>query len=219
MSSAKRKAMSAHRGYAKYAHGYAMHAKPELKFIDSGGAGVSIAGTGTIVDASAMLTIVQDSSESGRVGRKVCLKSIHIQGTIDTSSSTVSAEDKAQGYVRLVLLTDHQTNGTAATFADIYENTDINTFRKLENSKRFTVLKEKVVKLSAPVFYNGAASEACAASQRFKINVKCNMEIDYNAATGLIGTRTQNNLVLAAVKYGAVTPTISYDARVRYYDF
>lgn len=242
--SSKRKAMSAHRGYAKYSKGYAIQgARPELKFKDSTKTATAIDDGGTVLDTSDLLLVPQNNTQSGRNGRKICVKSVHIQGecrlypqAIKTDDSHAQSElfidrDLAQQYVRVVLLADHQTNGSDATIAQIYNSNDILTFRNLENSKRFTVLKEKKVKLTrtpAAALNSNDSSKTTLfypmARQQWKMNVKMSMEIDYNSTDGIVTERTQNNLVLVAfcdgdnAEFGSRVE-VRYLARVRYLDF
>ena len=218
--------MGAYRGYAKYtAPGH----KPELKFKDTTQALTSVDDGGTIVDASALCLVATGNTENARHGRKISLQRIHINGfcQVNDFADTASSNIETNYWFRIVLLVDHQTNGAAAAIANIYEDTDILSHRNLENSARFTVLKEKWVQVRPTIvadegFVNDIA--AFSTRSRFSINLKCNIPIEYNAGTGAITERPCNNLVVAAFVTNdnathADRCQVRYQARVRFYDY
>jgi hypothetical protein len=213
------------RGYAKYTMpGH----KPELKFKDTSIALTAIDDGGTVIDSSAMVLVAQGNAESERHGRKIGIQRININGLILQSTDTEASASALQTehLVRVVLLVDHQANGASATIGNIYEDNDILTHRNLENSSRFTVLKEKWVSIRAGSAYtdNGTNFVSQDCLRPWKMNLKCNIPIEYNSTTGAVTERPCNNLLLVAFSTNDNTANanrvrIRCQVRVRFYDY
>ncbi len=120
----------------------------ENKFMDATKGDTAMAITWTSILPSggvtgALSVPAQGDGESDRDGRVFTIKSVHIRGVISmigVESATTPVPDQMY---RLVLVMDSQTNATAITATDVMDagsTNDVNSFRNLQNSKRFTVL-------------------------------------------------------------------------------
>lgn len=148
------------------------------------------------VPATGQLNLVpQDDTQSGRTGRKICIKSISIKGFVANVGTT-----NPNDLLGLHLVQDTQCNGAAATFGNVFTGTvATNGFRNLENVSRFKVLKSWTIPVVA-----GSASGATPVLMEYSAPVnysmKCNIPIDFDssAATGAITTIRSNNVFLLA---------------------
>lgn len=189
----------------------------ELKFLDTILGTTTVSNTGTI--PTNLVVIPQDATESGRIGRRVTVKSINIRGQFDLASTgTVANTSDA---VRFLVVLDKQANGAAYAVLDVLATAGYNAHRDLENEGRFRVLAELKRDLNAGGGgMNPAATPvSTAVTSSWNIYRKVNIPIEYDstAATGAIGTQRSSSIgVLAISDIGVATMT--YVARIRYTD-
>lgn len=191
----------------------------EMKFLDTLRATVAVSNTGTITNDT-VCVIPQNATESGRIGRKVTIKRIHIKGQyiLNTSSTVATGWNK----VRVIVYVDKQSNGATATVADLLDSTTVNSFRNLQNSSRFVFIHDKTY--SKNIMAGGGVTgslEGWENASHLSINKRCNivMEYDDSAATGALTTIRSNNIGIMCITSEA-TPamSIAYTVRVRYSD-
>lgn len=107
------------------------HLHHELNFVDT-------TFTNVVVSTTAILTLVngltQGTTASTRVGRQILMKSVEIKGHFVADSTTSITP------VRCMLVLDHQPNGAAPAFTDIYDTAVPSSLRNISNKKRFKVL-------------------------------------------------------------------------------
>ncbi len=198
-------------------------AKGELKFLDTVKALTDLATTGVLLDDS-VNHVVQDTSENGRIGRKIVVSSIHLRAAY-VLPETVTAAQMDQ-YLRVIVFVDHQANGTAATMADIVSTAgtvDIDSFRNLSNVGRFHILLDKVFSPHVNAIGQTAAGAFTSIPRinAFLFNKRVNIpiEFDSSAADGSMGTITSNNIGVMAICFsGAVLPKVGYTCRIRFRD-
>lgn len=153
--------------------------------------------------------IAQGAGESQRVGRKVMLKKISIRGYVQ-SANTANQND----YVRLICYLDKQCNGANAAVTDILETDAINSFNNLANKSRFKILRD--MKFSSKDY-----STTGQVFMPFEENIKCNIPLEFDGATGAITEIRSNNIgfLLIGQQDTAANPfTVTYTTRVRYSD-
>jgi len=124
-----------------------------------------------------------------RSGRRVLVKKIRITGKITVPAQTAQTAQDAAASCRLVCYQDMQTNATQAT-GDLVllqgaANGAVNMGMNVANLGRFRVLKEKVILLNPPD-YSGLTTAFVAAGRvyHFKMNLKINVFVNYNATNG-----------------------------------
>jgi len=189
-------------------------ASSELKFFDTTLANTNVVTTGTVNPN--LVIIPQDDTESGRIGRKVTIKSIWVKGTVFMASA--AAATNTSDATRLMLVQDKQANGAAFTVAQVLAQISINGFRNLENENRFRVLWDTTIRINQN---GGLAAATFEQARQFSKYIKCNIPIEYDstASTGAIGTQRSNSLAILMLNHEADNASVvQYRARVRYSD-
>lgn len=193
----------------------------EKKWLDTAASATSIGTTGTII-ASSLNLLSAGTGESQLVGRKMTIKTVQLKGNITVASaSNATLSNLVEDiYTDVYLLLDKQANGAAATIANVFQNTDIRTFKDLENSKRFSVLKKWQVRCHRDVNHDGTSYFVGAVQEPMEeLYHPCTIDIDYGATpSGVIGDVKSNNLFLAGFTSNGSATTIDYRVRVRYLD-
>ncbi len=185
----------------------------ELKFKDVTVNDATVATGGTIAEDS-LLTIAQGSDESERVGRKIIVQSVMMNGSVVLNDPTDQAG--SADTVRVIVYVDHQANGATAAVTDILETASFLSFRNLVNSKRFTILMDAWLDLAAPSSGTGALyGRDVKTFKLFKKNL--NIDVEYSGTTGVITQMPGNNIgVLTISKSNAAGLASSF--RIRYSD-
>jgi len=169
----------------------------------------------------------QGTGPSNRIGNKTLVHSIHIKlefrGEIGAIAS-VSGRLSPSVYYALVL--DTQCNGVEAATSDIWEpqsdpSLSLLPFRKIENSKRFRVLKSGIIGADFFATYNGTAAGYTVDAQRkfMMINKKFDKPIvvRHVGNGGTISDIAENSLQFYAwVRDTAHSDQLLYQCRVRY---
>ena len=187
----------------------------ELKFFDGTKASTATGTGGTIFNDSLVL-IQQGAGESNRIGRKCVVKSIHLRGQVLLAAKTSS--NQTSDVVRIMLYWDKQTNGAAATVANILASADSDAFRNLQNSGRFRILYDKWTNMSALSGQGDGTTFAYGeVAKHFRINKRCHVPLEFDASTGAITDLTTNNIgVLVISQAGAAS--VEYNWRIRFSD-
>jgi len=188
----------------------------ELKFLDTSITDASISGACTFTDLN---VIVQDDLPNGRDGRKVVVSSIHVKGFVKLRAATAATD--TSGTVRCMLIQDKQTNGATMTAAQLLTSDAYNSFRNLNNSKRFKILwKEEYDLKAGGAAPSGAALVFSEDIQHINANVKCNIPLtfDQTAATGAKNTQTENSIywVTQSGEAASEVAAIEGTARIRF---
>ncbi len=194
----------------------------ELKFFDTEIDTAQVQNDGTSIHPSLNL-IPQNVTESGRVGRKCTLKSIHWRYSLTLPEVDADATAGAPDNVRMIMYLDKQANGAAATAALILETagvgSDIHAFRNLANSGRFRILCDKNINLN----YGGLASDnAGVVSQAMvlrtgEIHKKVDLPLEFNGTTGVIAEVRSNNVGILFIGVNNIAGVFS-TVRVRFSD-
>lgn len=162
----------------------------EKKVIDINNASYAVDITGTQLQL--LNGCVAGSQNFNRIGRKINLKSLQIQGYfVNADNSAVSTK------ARMIIVFDKQSNGAAPTYADIVTSQNIagttsstyNDMINLNNRDRFEIIRDTKVTIGA---LDSTATQAFAQSpgmvlvdQYIKLG---NRETVYNAGTaGTVG--------------------------------
>lgn len=188
----------------------------ELKFKDLEMTGFVSLTTGIAINSKFGL-VSQNDTEIGRTGRKIRVKHIFINGDVKLPNTVVVAE--TSDVVRLMLIVDHQTNSSNTGFTDIYKaptNERVYSFRNLENSTRFTVLKNQYFALESP---SGSGTIGFGKTKQVFNWVLRNVDIDilFSGTGELITNATQNSIQLWTVSKSG-HGRIDFNSRVRFYD-
>lgn len=160
--------------------------------------------------------LTQGVGENQRIGRKICVKSVHFRGNCEFVPQAAS-----QGWDRAVimLVLDTQCNGAfpANPPTDVFSSTNPAAFLlNLDNTNRFRILKTWSNDFNASVQDVGGVTLANQI-RHVDMYVPMNMEVMYSAATGAIAEIRDNNLFLA---YGSSNGECIFggSSRVRFTD-
>ncbi len=178
----------------------------ELKFRDTLRNPQVVTLTGLIEPIS---LVPQNTTETGRIGRKITLRSIHVQGTI--TQATSAAGNVTSNQIKLWVVLDTQTNGAEFVFADFLETADIDSFRNLSNRGRFRVLASKNMQFNAQAGENADFGQV---QRPLSFNISKNCPIEYSGVLGLITEVKTNNIYVIAIARN-VTPAISWEFNTR----
>ncbi len=175
--------------YGRYAH-----KGGELKFHDVD-LDDPVVATGGVVTASVNL-IAQGVGESQRVGRKCTIKSIQWRYRSLVPEVDAAADPAALEALRIIMYVDKQANGATAAVTDLYESGDLHAFRNLSNTSRFTILCDKIVELNYMTLASDSANVVSQGTVSYEgvFYKKCNIPLEFDAATGAITEIRSNNI-------------------------
>lgn len=94
--------------------------------------------------------VARGDADNERVGKEYHIHAIFIKGYVQLDAAESAGSPPNDLIVRLCLVLDKFTNGTQLTATDVMDNSvtaQYLAFRKLEHSKRFTVLWDKTFRL------------------------------------------------------------------------
>ncbi len=199
----------------------------ELKFYDSYRASISVAGTvaGSEVDPATELclnSMVQDDSENERQGRMCYFTSLEIRGWVLFAATAGGSAPSVPGYVRILVVKDTQTNKAQFNAEDVLAEPDATVgseaLRNLEHLQRFRILKDFTVKQS---IYSGVGTAADSDWTGQQVPWKCNLKLKlktlYTGTAGTVANILDNSIHVMAIHQGSTSPTMAYQARVRFY--
>lgn len=169
------------------------------------------------------------TQSSQRVGRKIAIASINIDGYIRAHLSTDDAALIPSYNSRLVLVWDKQPNGTIPVKSDIFSSkvttTGVETGLYIagvayKNMQRFQVLWDKRLTYNAGTFgFNDSGLAVVTIDIRIKKFLKVNLQTNYQGDDDGIGSIASGALFLIHM-----TPddeqevTYNFMSRIRYYD-
>jgi len=165
-----------------------------------------------------------------RIGRRIRVRKLRIRGEIEVPlQANQTAADQA-GLVRIVLYQDKQTGGVQAQAEEVLgasESMDVqNDGQAIHvpqnpiNFGRFRVLYDKTFKLTPPpISYDGTNVEQAGFSVPFKINVKCDVPINFNQTNGsTVADIVDNSFHVIAATTSGLNCSLSYVCRMVFED-
>lgn len=186
----------------------------ELKFFDTANS-FSFDATGEVPATGQLNLVPQDVTQTGRIGRQITIKKIHMKGNIlDVPAAAATNATN----VCLYLILDRQCNKAAAAITDVLTSTGITTaFRNLSNSDRFRVLHKFYWTMKPRAGVTTAYNNDV---RHYNYKMKCNIPIDFTGSSGAIGTITSNNVFLLAGTDGNSDDivTLTGSTRIRFTD-
>lgn len=178
--------------------GYSFDA-PEVKTFD-------VASTTNLADANtasiqSIITTVQGTGFTNRIGTRIKVKSIYVRGWLSTSNAFANPPTDADTpayQCRVTLLLDLQPNGANPTISEIYDNTGPVSHLNLNYRDRFKVLKEKTYTID-PYIVNTTTAYAAVTNnaKTMKFFKKCDIPVFYNSGNaGTPADISSNNILL-----------------------
>lgn len=164
---------------------------PENKFFDTT-LGFTVDATGEVPATGQLNLIPQGDTESTRDGRQCSIDSIQIKATVYLDPAAGAGTSQAC----LMLVQDTQCNGAAAAAGDVMTGTNFSVnMINLANSKRFKIIKKWDMSFNPGAGVNGAIAPMIKYIKYYK---KCNVPLEFSAATGALTEIKSNNLFLLA---------------------
>lgn len=159
-----------------------LHRGPELKYKDENWTDSSISATGTV---TMLGEINQGTSASERVGDRVTYKSIHARMNFYLpQQATGAALDGDVVRVMFFIDTKPYEVGTAIGVDEILDTENYLSFRNLELSTRFKVLKDDTFAINYTGATDGGGTMAVNGVNRYKeFNAKLEVQTKFNNAT------------------------------------
>lgn len=114
--------------------------------------------------------VVQGNSATTRVGRKILMKSILVQGALTISN----------GFARVLIVYDRQTNGAAIAATDVLTSNTIMGIQNLDNRDRFIILAD-IFPFSQDENLGAVIAGVPCSYKRY---IKCNLETIYGGNAG-----------------------------------
>lgn len=171
--------------------------------------------------------VAQGDGESQRDGRVYHINSIHLRGYVEAPNAESQTAPLKDQLVRLCLVWDTQTNGATLNAEDVMaaigSGDDFFSFRNLQYSKRFIVLKDMTIRIpaSAAGMNEGASNLFAQANCKvpFKINKKFSkpIKVRCTGTTATVASISDNSLhLIGCCSENVNTATISFESRVRF---
>lgn len=194
-----------------------MSVDAEWKFFDIF-ASATASLTGVIVAASHNV-IPQGTGPSERLGRKITIRSLQVQGSFQLPTTLVVAHMAQR--IRIVFYIDTATNGSARPVDEMLSGppTSIFAFRELSNEPRIPFIYDE--QFDVPVWAVHSTGTSIPTTTGFEFNCKLNLPIEFDASatTGEIATQRTNNIGSFIVCEAGDNPaTVAYVSRIRYTD-
>lgn len=189
---------------------------------------------GTEVDPSPRNTLfvpTEGSDINNRIGRKVSLYKLAVNGIITPTGVSDAADVDSSGAIRVILFQDMQTNGVQAQGEELMQvstsaELGVSAFQNPANFGRFRVLKDLILR---PRLVTAVTDGTNTSSQNtsqivFKMVVKFKkpVVVKFNATNaGTVGDIVDNSfhmLAMYSVPNPGITYSISYKSRGYYKD-
>jgi hypothetical protein len=187
----------------------------EDKFHDVDADQAPVSASGDI--KGSLLTIPQDTTEDGRIGRQVFLKKVSLRfwaGLAGTNDIAATFDT-----VRIMLICDKQCNGANPSVTDVLESGDWMAFNNLANKGRFHTYFDKKIMLNALAGGGNTTNNTrtAAVGKYFEKHVKLNLPIEYDSDTGAVTEIRSNNVFLLYITDQGLA-TVECSMRFRYSD-
>lgn len=173
-------------------------------------------------NVSCLNAMAEGDGESNRDGKKILMKSVEVNGHVNTTLQADQADAVNAVTVRVWLVLDTQTNGAQMDSEKFLLDTagvDSLSLRNLKYSSRFKTLACKTMVLAPSNSHgDGANTGSVAGSIRpFRFFKRLNIVTNFSNTSADIANIVDNSLhIIAVASAVAGAPKISYQARVRF---
>lgn len=217
---AKRRRIKAQRRRPAYQGPVVPYGKGESKFYDFSSSVLNLTTAGQLSTASAAL-VAAGTGESQRIGRKIFVTKIMLRGVFKQPNSTAIADGHHQ--LRIIVFHDkqHNKNGVAVTGSQLLAADQVESFRNLDNSRRFTFLCDETFDLNVMAAgHTGSTDRVAEVGKSWFIYKDVNIPIVYDSTAGAITELTENNIgvMVWCGPFTSTAPQITYAGRIRYTD-
>lgn len=155
----------------------------ELKVKDTPTATYNVNTTTASIVALCVPTLGSDMTQ--RIGRKIIIKKIQVQGFIRSGGAeALTTGNLPASYNRFILLWDTQPNGALPALSDILAENHPASPLNLNNRDRFVVLRDKRFVIDPFLFNTTTLGAASNQIKPVKLFVSCQKEVIFNAENG-----------------------------------
>lgn len=198
----------------------------ERKFLDTE-TSMTYLDTGSWGIIKSLNLLAQSGSTSGRIGAKVCVKSVELIVNINVSQQTLAdaaIDEMVVPHFAIMLVLDRQPNGALPAITDILKSDALSAYPLIDNTSRFTIIRRKDFPTVAPNFGLNVAGTANLVGRvdhpLWHFYKKLNLPIRYGGTTAVIDNVKTNNLVLCCYQSNVdnQSSTLFVNARIRYTD-
>jgi len=161
-----------------------------------------------------------DDANKERIGNKIFLRSIHLNGTVAATDNVSSPVCQT---LRLMIVQDKMALGTTPTAAQLLDMATITiptkAYRQLDQTSRFNVLFDKKIAVEKPVTDKTGGLQC--KNWKFSKAWPQGLHVTYDSSAGLTANIVKNNLWVFAFSdttTNNLNPTCTFSARIRYTD-
>lgn len=187
----------------------------ETHFTDNVYSGAVVAtAAGAEADPATFLCLnntAYQTGPTGRDGERVKLVSTFVRGDVVFTAST-----NLDGYVRILLVQDNQTNGAQLNSEDVLVDgagTDVQSLRELSYVKRFRVLKEIIIKCDGR---SAATATYTVPFTMFHKFGKAGVDVNFTNNQNNITAIQDVSIHVIAIASDASMATLRYQSRSRF---
>lgn len=177
------------------------------------------------------VTVSQGTGANEMLGNKIVIRKINVNMIVTKLQDSATLFNGLQNTLpfRIVVILDKQCNGTTCNWTDVFQSSNVYSQIKMENSKRFIILKDWRFTLTNEVFYDSTTLPyGCGAKTKYlNWTKKCFIPIEYAAQVGTsrnINELRSNNILIMCntTPFQATSETsmvkIDGFTRIRYLD-
>lgn len=181
-----------------------------MKFFENVDVTTNILSGGVIF--SSLNLIPQGTTDTTRIGRKCTIKRIMMRGIMTNSAAADDGD-----VVRIIIYHDKQCNGTAATAVMILETADVKAFRNLDNSKRFTIIKDWYTAWNSHSL-DVAGSGFAITRRTLSFYKNCSIPLTFDNTTGALTEIRDNNIGILFISQQADDTNLEWTSRISFSD-
>ena len=142
---------------------------------------------------SVLNDVAQGSSAITRIGRKILMKSILVQGSLTNSNA----------FGRILIVYDRQPNGALPAATDVLTSNTMMAVQNLDNRDRFIILAD----IFPYAQDESLAGEINGAPMCYKRYIKCNLETVYGGNAGTIADINSGSIIMMTNCNGGTVAT------------
>ncbi len=200
-------------------HAVPVGQRSEKKFFDTLHAAAVVPLAGVVLPS--LNLVPQDTSESGRIGRRIKITNVDMIGQIHLAQGAAILTDN----IRVFIVLDTQANKAAPALGDYLDGTpQYKSFRNLVNRGRFRTLH--TFRMDVMPTYGGPANggEFNRTWEWHKsFSPQDQIVVEFNSTLGAQSEITSNNIVVMAITSSGIVAAangaqLSYNARIRFHD-
>lgn len=188
--------------------------KGEFKSIDKTVSSATLDTTGSV---TLLNGCARGSDINEREGREITLRSLQLRLNVMVRSEAIVDQT-----VRILIVYDRQTNGTAPSVTDVISGGTVTGMRNLENRKRFKIIMDHTTRLNAT--YTGGASLHTASNNGYFHDFYKRFELPTTFNSGTAGTVADIStgslymVRIGEIAAGTAAAEVDFCSRVRYQD-